>query len=359
MKLNKFKKGLLIYTGVLVLLGGLFVGYVVLSLKDYEANQIDTYVKKALTKGALSDEIELSNYETQKDVTKALQNLVDHTEIKIKETQKNHYIITSDGVEIAQLEVEEGKAMTKLGILNYSKLSTKSLTFSNGGALYAYNVQIPSTYTLEVNGITVDPSESTGREVLDGYTDAQSQNAPTNSVYALNGFINKPTIVIKDESQAIVEPTIDKNKITVSTFYKTDDEVEAMSKLVESIDVMKLAKNYSLFMTNDLTGAKHGFGTLEPYFIEGTEVYKQAYQWASGVDISFVSDHTFKNPMFSNERLSQFEIYNKTSFSVLVHLDKNMIITGKERIDTMNSKWYFVYDNGWKLVDMKHIGKGN
>ena len=47
------------------------------------------------------------------------------------------------------------------------------------------------------------------------------------------------------------------------------------------------------------------------------------------------------------------KIYNKTSFSCVVKLAKNMRVDGKDKIDTLNDRMYFVDDNGWKLIDMR------
>ena len=90
-----------------------------------------------------------------------------------------------------------------------------------------------------------------------------------------------------------------------------------------------------------------------------------AYQWATSIDITFVSNHTLKNPAFTNESVTDFVIYGDNAFSCSVNLEKNMrIANGKDKVDVMHDKLYFVYyddtddgkDNGsWKLIDMKSI----
>ena len=90
-------------------------------------------------------------------------------------------------------------------------------------------------------------------------------------------------------------------------------------------------------------------------------MYKYAYKWATNVDITFISQHTFDNPAFSNIKVSNFEIYNENAFSCEVYLEKNMLLTkrGNRKIqDVMNEKMYFAYYNGeWKLVNMQSLSK--
>jgi len=100
-------------------------------------------------------------------------------------------------------------------------------------------------------------------------------------------------------------------------------------------------------------------------------MYKNAYKWATGEDVTFVSKHVLLNPRFSNEKVSNFEIYNSKAFSCEVYLEKNMRIIGfgnKRLTDTLHERLYFVYydstkdgkDNPeWKLVNMKSVTDSN
>ena len=119
---------------------------------------------------------------------------------------------------------------------------------------------------------------------------------------------------------------------------------------------MKLARGYSLILTNDLGGELHGFYKLSPYLIKDSYMYEYLRGWATQVDITFVSNHRLKNPAFTNESLSNFIIYNDNAFSVEVSLEKNMIVNGEDKVDKMHDRMYFVYyENGYKLVDMKSL----
>ena len=119
---------------------------------------------------------------------------------------------------------------------------------------------------------------------------------------------------------------------------------------------MELAKNYSLFLTNDLGGSLYGFYKFTPYLIKDSYMYEYLHGWATQIDIHFVSNHRLKNPVFTNEKLENFEIYNENAFSCEVYLEKNMVVNGQDRVDKMHDRLYFIYyEGGYKLVDMKSV----
>ena len=126
--------------------------------------------------------------------------------------------------------------------------------------------------------------------------------------------------------------------------------------MVAEFDILAFAEKYSLFLTNDLSGSYHGFSQMRNYVIEGTDMYKRIYDWAHGIDITFTSKHTLKNPTFTNEKLSNFVIYSDKAFTVDVTLEKNMRVKGEDRIMKMNDRLSFVYyEGGWKLINMESI----
>ena len=119
-------------------------------------------------------------------------------------------------------------------------------------------------------------------------------------------------------------------------------------------------------MTQDLTGANNGYGQLSPYLIKGSYLQDVAWQWATGIDITFTSSHTLKDPPFQVENVSNYVVYSENCFSCDIRLEKKMVLskTGEEVDDVINSTFYFVKydgtDNGkddprWVLVDYREI----
>ena len=85
-------------------------------------------------------------------------------------------------------------------------------------------------------------------------------------------------------------------------------------------------------------------------------MYKIAYDWAHGIDITFTSRHRLKDPAFTEEKLSNFVIYSDKAFAVDVSLKKNMVVAGEDRVMEMNDRMYFVYYNdAWRLLSMEAI----
>ena len=86
-----------------------------------------------------------------------------------------------------------------------------------------------------------------------------------------------------------------------------------------------------IFLPDDLEGRLHGFYNISKHLIKDSSLYEYAYKWATGEDITFVSSHTLQNPTFTNEKISNFEIYDKNAFSCEVYLEKNMRLKSSGR----------------------------
>ena len=128
-----------------------------------------------------------------------------------------------------------------------------------------------------------------------------------------------------------------------------------MSHLTSPFNVLDFAKKWSLFLTNDLSGGRHGFDILSTNLIKDSYMWKMAYAWATNIDITFTSSHTVQS--FTNETISNFIIYNNNAFSCDVYLEKNMNVARiGAQTDKMHERLYFVFlDNSWKLVNMQAI----
>ena len=138
-----------------------------------------------------------------------------------------------------------------------------------------------------------------------------------------------------------------------------EDEATAKQMIKGEVDPLQIATDWSLYLSNDLSGRLNGFYNINKYLIENSYMWNYAYKWATNVDITFISKHTFDNPPFTNQKVSNFKIYNENAFSCEVYLEKNMIInkrTDNKLQDVMNERMYFAYYNGeWKLVNMQSV----
>lgn len=371
--MSLYKKSLLIYSSVLAVLVLVLLIYVLCALKDYEKYEVGNFIKDSVADLSYKDlvdvvddkKLEVNKYEklsSKKDIIKAIDKaLEDKKNIKYelnkdsKDKKKPIYDIFYKGKKVLTIKLKNKGDVTKIKILNYSKWELVDIKSHIEEGLYSVNAYIPEDYKLYINGKEVKEfteGENDVTKIFAQFTDLKKFNT-----YAITGLVEKPKVEVKDGAGKTVKTVVKDGKITLeNVYYKTDSVDEAKAKLVTDIDILGIAEKYSLFLTDDLNGYSHGFGTLQGYLIEGTDLYKMAYDWAHGIDITFTSRHTLKNPTFTDEKLSNFVIYSDKAFSVDVNLKKNMTVKGEDRVMEMNDRLSFVYYNdSWKLISMESI----
>lgn len=366
-----YKKALIIFSSILVILGIIFLIYVYRSMVLYERNLVDNYISYLASHGDLSKEVsdnlfEISKYEKKNaKITDGVKKIYKSKDLVVKKNTKE----STDSTHAYDLKINDNVITTvklksvdkykRMAILTIDEWEVENIdTFFENG-IYNYEIVIPANYKLYINDIEVSKEDiaSTGdvegMERLTNYVEVSKSNT-----YKINNLVYEPEIKILDENNKNVDFEIKKNKINITKKFKeyaTYDE--AKKDLKSDFDIMSLAENWSLFLTDDLKGGSyHGFTLLTPYLIKDSYMYEMAYNWSHNVDITFVSNHTLKNPKFTNERLENFVIYNDKAFSCEVYLEKNMRVSGKDKVDVMHDRLYFVYYEGaYKLVDMKAI----
>lgn len=225
-----------------------------------------------------------------------------------------------------------------------------------------YKVTIPVGYT--ICGVEPVPLEAAALESIEElkYVKEYCPDVPDAATYTLRLLSDQPDFKILDSGGNEVEFTIEDRAVTITQDFTGQDSLP----LSVDIDPLAVAKLWSLFMTQDLTGANNGYGQLSPYLIKGSYLQDVAWQWATGIDITFTSSHTLKDPPFQVENVSNYVVYSENCFSCDIRLEKKMVLskTGEEVDDVINSTFYFVKydgtDNGkddprWVLVDYREI----
>ncbi|MGM9636539.1 MAG: hypothetical protein ACI3YK_00975 [Eubacteriales bacterium] len=118
-------------------------------------------------------------------------------------------------------------------------------------------------------------------------------------------------------------------------------------EITEQIDVKAFAETWALFLTGDLSGTNNGFKTIAAYLIEDSDLYNYAYEWATGLDIGTISDHTLINPTFTDESFTNYRAFGENCFLCDVTLSQHIRLTktGREHIEVLNMTVCFVrYD---------------
>lgn len=269
---------------------------------------------------------------------------------------------------------------TPLSLATYNIGLAKEVTFKvldkhdvpvdfeiNGTALnvplFDCTVTIPDNFNLLINGMAPEcvPSSADNTDYL--YV-AEFADVPQLLTYHFEGLAKAPTFTVTDNLGNPVHYLLTKGgELTIT-------EQAVLAELPESlssqVDPLEIAKTWSLYMTDDLEGSLNGYYTMRKYLIRDSYYDTVAYQWATNIDISFISNHYFNDPPFSSESVKNVVLYGDNCFSCDIYFIKHMILTrtGKLQDDVFNRRMYFVYtddtddniDNPhWTICDMQEI----
>lgn len=237
-------------------------------------------------------------------------------------------------------------------IITYSGGNTLPLTFCQ--------VVADDTYTLTINNIPIPEHMKTvannpDYEHLEGFVEGLPKVVTYNIAVLLDdAFIsatdrNGKTIFI-DTSSYLRDLT------------STETHAPIPENIAAEVDVLSVAKKWSLFMSKDLTGNNYGFWDLANHLVKGSYRYDVAYKYATGIDITFTSIHTLKDPAFINENVTNFRWITDDCFAVDISFDKQMVLgDGRDLVDSMNSTFYFAKNEKtgytWKILEIKEIVK--
>ncbi len=364
-----YKKSLILYTLLLVVCGFFILVYVFNSMVLYERNLVDNYIKYLATSGKLTEDVKddlfkVSKYEkSNAKISDGIKKLYKSDDLKIKKNTKLSkdevyaYDLYNNDKLISTVSIKSVNSYKRMAILTIDEWDVVDYQNYFDKGIYAYEIKVPKDYTVKVNGNTLSNDDITkegdveGLERLTEYVEIEKSKT-----YEVNNLVYKPEIVILDANNKEVEYKEEDNKINVTKEFREIKTLEdAKSYIKDDFDILKLAENWSLYLTNDLSG---GLNTLRPYLIKDSYYYTMAYNWSRNIDRTFVSSHRLKNPVFTNEVVEDFIIYNDNAFSCKVYLEKNMVVSGKDKQDIMNDRLYFIYyDGGYKLVNMEAIKK--
>ena len=325
------------------------------NLKKYENNLLEPLLTRTIHK---LEKKELQNFLAQANQNpnqiSTYQEMTKRDDYKFINTNNYSYEAYLDGRVLFTIELKSLGEESCLGLLRYEKFEVEKITPHLENGLIYYEVKIPSNYKLFVNDTLY--TENKKEEQLPNLEFMYYNEAmPKLSTYQVKNLEKPAKIEVENFNGEKV--TLKQDGIYYSTeeFIKTQTQEEA-AKTIGEVNIEAIAKNWSLFLTQDLEGGNYGFQTFKNYLIEGTDMYKKAYNWAHNVDITFTSKHTLKNPPFTKMRVENFTVYSKDAFSCEVYLEKNMIVKGSAQTDIMHDTLSFIKDKGeWKLMNIKGI----
>lgn len=353
-----FKKSLLIYTLIALLISLIFLIYIFITLKNYESIQSNNFIHRTIT--SLSDDT-LKGYLKEANLDESL--LSDYKKLinsdNIKFTKKDDtFTVSLNNRELFTIDTKVVKEGTKLGLFSYQEREVTKITPSLERGLIFYDITIPSNYKLYL-----DNEEYKGESTKEKYESLDfmyyNDSMPYISTYKIDNLAQEKSIKVTDFMGKEVKLKEENNAYTVEKkYYEFNSYEEAKEYLNGSIDIWDIAHTWNLYLSRDLNGINYGLGTVKEFLIENTPMYQRAYNWAHNIDILFINKHTLKDPIFTNESLKNFKVYGENAFSCEVYLEKNMIVDGKDQVDTMHDNLYFIkHNNEWKLINIKSGGE--
>lgn len=209
----------------------------------------------------------------------------------------------------------------------------------------SFEITVPDSFKVETGGQTLvsdslSKIEMTGFDMIKEYM----SSVPSLVTYKFSILTEEgktPDVKVTDNIGGNVEVDYEKGYLKVTELTKTDS---IPSEISDVFDVLKSVETHSLFTSDDLSGKQHGFATLAAYLIEDSFLYKSFYEYATGIDITFTSNHTLMNPAFVDESVGGFVKYSDNCFSCEVKLTKRMKLTrtGQIREDKIDATYYYV-----------------
>lgn len=241
-----------------------------------------------------------------------------------------------------------------------SDVAGNVLDCSNGKKIEIseYRITIPDNFSLKIDGRDIS-AETALKKDNPSYVNVFEYcgDMPKLSEYKCAVLSKNTSIEIFDPTGKPIEYEAEGNDILVTEQPSYSDLPP--EELLSHIDPMRAAKDWSLFLTKDLSGSNYGFNKLTEYLAEGSYLYEVAREYAGGIDITFTSNHL--TPYFTDEKTSNYIRYAENCFSCDIFFNKHMDLTsGSHVIDTMNSRFYFVNIEtaetpDWVIIDIREI----
>ena len=279
--------------------------------------------------------------------------------------------VTANGKPFLRVGLHEAEKVTKLMIMNISKWDVTSVVLldpdrdvsvplvTGEDGLLSYTIEVPEGFTLLLDGSPVDGSVPYTESALPEFEYvAPFTEVPAGREYKFEGLAAE--LKVSALNNAGAEVTAVQQAPGVYDIPANFAETQVAQDLMAGIaDPLYIGELWSQFMTDDVAGSYHGFYTVvrECRLLEGSNLYDLAENWADSVDITFVSNHVITG--WNKENINNYIQYNDNLVSCDVYFEKEMRVTGQQRIDVFDNRMYFVNITdpaiatpGWYLADM-------
>jgi hypothetical protein len=183
--------------------------------------------------------------------------------------------------------------------------------------------------------------------MLEGLVDG----LPVQKVYSIAMLKEGATLSVTDGAGKAV--ALEQGKVSYNLVPAPQGAQTVPQEIANQVDVLKVAQDWSLFMSNDRT-----FNQMAKEMLQGSKQYDEAKKYYNSVDRQFFASHSLLSPAFTDEKVGNFVQITEDCFSVDISFTKHMRLSngGKQVDDAMNDRFYFVRSGGkWLLAGLKEV----
>lgn len=236
----------------------------------------------------------------------------------------------------ALLKITDAKNSEIPYVLDSGSISTAQGDFA---------ITVPENFSLKINGAAPDV-EGVKSDIKEYADIKQYVTVPSAVTYTLKGQIAPVPISVTDNNGKTTEYLVTKNFSILEQ--SGSDSIPAFAK--GAVDPLNYAKQWSLFLSDDLKGDKHGYDVVLQYILRDSYLNTIAYNWATNIDVKFLGSHTFDNPPFSKEKVSNYVTLSDNAFYCDVYFIKSFTVNSNKthRDDVFSNRLYFLYTDDTK-----------
>ena len=370
-EIRRRKKSKAFWIGYGILVAVLLIALIIIvrsvrrTMEDYRDNVPETVIRAHLADLSEADiqSMFVSNpvYETPEEAATNIRAfLADGSDLVIRRADyadrgdEKAYSVHKDGRKLFTTYLKSLEQKSWMDLLSYDILEFAGYEAEPDVEFFRYEIKAPSVFEVTVNGRPLQDPVST--ESFQGFADgAEHVAVPAIHTYVVD-HLTKEAAIVASENGVQFPVTVQEN-IDLTETYEASHTFASTEEAGIDFDAIQFAKQWSMFLRDDLGGNLHGYGQLEPYFIPGTSMQEKAKQWGSSIDITFTSAHTLNNPPFTNEAVTRVVKYDENTAAVDVYLEMHMTLTktGEARTDVFNSAIYLVRtgDGVWKVANIR------
>ncbi|MBO4325332.1 MAG: hypothetical protein J5845_08075 [Lachnospiraceae bacterium] len=355
-----------VYAAILVILGFIFLRYTDKCLRRYEASRYENVIDdkmnefvKSVKDGTVLDMVTLPEhacvFEDENLYRSTYLNNLRASGTFTYEKDKNSYdtthpvfdIYSASGDMVAVMQLKQVNPRTIFAILTISDWEIDSITPVFSMTTNSYRISVPDNYKVTVNDIAVTDEFRKG-EPKKVETDLSENilkyvQVPSIITYEITGLAEKPEIKIYDSLGVETGFTPDGNgNIKIDAMVGTHPAEMSQERYDYALETVQM---WGDFVTRDLSGAQYGLSKMRKRLAKDSFLYQEAARYATSEDITFISDHHFDTPKYTDLSVTDYTEYSDVCYSVHIKFTRNMILnkTGGKRTDGIDSIFFFVF----------------